>query len=112
MKYIFILFATLAPLANAHAVEPGDHPLNPLGDTSGGAPELYGRLIRASLGVIGVAALLFFIVGGFILLTSRGNPEKVKAGRDTLMWAAIGLFVAFTSYVLLRFVIETIITRT
>ncbi|HCI03784.1 TPA: hypothetical protein DE059_02560 [Candidatus Peribacteria bacterium] len=90
------------------ALAQADHPLNPIGDASGGAPALYGRIIRAFLGVIGVAALFFFIIGGFIMLTSRGNAEKVKSGRDTLVWAAIGLLVAFTSFIVLRYVLEII----
>jgi hypothetical protein len=108
MKYFFILFTLLAlPLQTLAQKE---HPLNPIGGSSaGGAPDLYGRLIKAFLGIIGVAGLFFVIVGGFILLTSRGNQEKVKAGKDTLVWAVIGLFVAFTSFIILRYVLEIIV---
>jgi|ETN02SMinimDraft_2_1059926.scaffolds.fasta_scaffold115505_2 hypothetical protein len=105
---LFIMLGFLLPAIQVLAEE--KNPLNPLGDTSGGPPALYGRLIKAFLGAISVAALFFFIVGGFILLTSRGNPEKVKTGKDTLVWAIIGLFVAFTSFILVRYVLEIIIT--
>lgn len=91
--------------------DPANHPLNPLGNASGGAPELYGRVIRLLLGFVGVGALLFFIWGGIVLLTSRGSADKVKAGRDTIVWAIIGLVVAFSSYIILRYVITAIITR-
>jgi len=110
-----ILFLTalgaLLPLANALAqTKAADHPLNPLGDTSGGAPEIYGRILRFLLGFAGVGALAFFILGGIILLTSQGNADKVKSGKDTIVWAIIGLLVAFSSYILLRFLLETIVT--
>lgn len=112
MKYLFILLGLILPrLAAAAENTAATHPLNPLGDTSGGAPELYGRIIRGFLGAMGAAALLFFIWGGLKLLTSQGNPEKVKSGRDTLLWAAIGLIVAFSSYIILRFVIKAVITQ-
>ena len=112
MKYIFILLGWLLPAAHALAQSaPADFSLNPLGDTSGGGPELYGRMLRFFLGFTGVAALFFFIWGGLVLLTSRGNQERVKSGRDTLLWAVIGLLVAFSSYIVLRFVIQTVITR-
>lgn len=101
------MLAILLPPIQAFAQS--DHPLNPIGDASGGAPALYGRIIRAFLGVIGIAALFFFIIGGFKMLASQGNPEKLKSGKDTLVWAIIGLFVAFSSYILLRFVLETIL---
>ena len=109
-KYLFITIAMLALPLHALAVELKDHPLNPIGDASGGAPALYGRIIRAFLGAIGVAALFFFIIGGFKILTSQGNAEKLKSGKDTFVWAIIGLVVAFSSYILLRYVLEVIIT--
>lgn len=117
-KYFFVALGTLLPLSQAlaQAATPdptgrSNHPLNPLGNTEGGAPELYGRVIRLLLGFVGVGALLFFIWGGIVLLTSRGNADKVKAGRDTIVWAIVGLLVAFSSYIILRFVITSIITR-
>lgn len=112
---LFIVLGILLPITQALAANdpasPANHPLNPLGDTSGGAPELYGRVIRGLLGFAGVGALLFFIWGGIVLLTSRGNSEKVKQGRDTLIWAVIGIVVCFSSYIILRFVLESIMAR-
>ena len=113
LRGIYASFLGIAlPLIASAKTNPSESPLNPLGDTSGGAPELYGRIIRFLLGFSAVGALAFFIIGGIILLGSRGNPEKVKSGKDTIVWAIIGLFVAFTSYILLRFLIERIITPT
>jgi len=109
-----IYFSALAWLLPAIAradTTPADHPLNPLGNTAGGGPELYGRIIRLLLGFTGVASLLFFIWGGVQLLASRGNTDKIKAGRDTIVWAIIGMFVAFSSYIVLRYVIKAVITR-
>ncbi|PJC40748.1 MAG: hypothetical protein CO042_02130 [Parcubacteria group bacterium CG_4_9_14_0_2_um_filter_41_8] len=110
MKYIYITIALLAPLSALAQTPPANHALNPIGDASGGAPALYGRLIRSFLGAIGVAALFFFIIGGFKILTSQGNSDKLKSGKDTLVWAVIGLVVAFSSYILLRYVLEIITT--
>ncbi len=109
MKYLFILLGALLPAA--HALAQAEHPLNPLGDTSGGGPELYGRILRFLVGFTGIGGLFFFIWGGIVLLTSRGNPDRVKSGRDTLMWATIGIVAVFSSYVVLRFIIQTVITR-
>jgi hypothetical protein len=109
MKPLFFsILAILLPVLQVHAQ--ADHALNPLRDTSGGGPELFGRMLRFFLGFTGVAALFFMTYGGILLLTSRGNPEQIKSGKDTLMWAIIGIFVAFTSYAVLRFIIETVIT--
>ena len=111
-KIYFTALGLLLPAIALAVDTPGQNPLNPLGDTTGGAPELYGRIIRLLLGFTGVASLLFFIWGGIELLTSRGSQDKIKSGRDTIVWAIIGMFVAFSSYIILRYVIQNIITRT
>jgi len=112
MKYLFYSFLGIAlPLIAKAADLPTDnHPLNPLGSDSVAGPDLYGRLIKFFLGFVGVAGLFFMIFGGFTLLISRGNAEKIKQGKETIMWAVVGIIVAFASYALLRFVIEVIIT--
>lgn len=78
---------------------------NPLGDIN--TPQAFiGKIINSILGVVGSLALLMFVYGGLIWMTSSGNPEKVKKGRDTLVWAAIGLVIIFSAYGLTRFVIN------
>jgi len=44
----------------------------------------------------GVVALvvIFVLIGSFNLLTAAGSPEKVKSGRDYIIYAAVGMFVA------------------
>ena len=81
---------------------------NPLGSNSLTPDVLYGRLIYGFMGVTGALALVMFLVGGFQWMTAAGNPEKVKKGRDTLMWAVLGLIVIFSSYAILRAVLETL----
>ena len=75
---------------------------NPLGNLDPQPQDLYGRLIFAFMGITGIIALLMFIIGGFQWMTAGGNAEKVKKGRDTLMWAVFGLIVIFSSYAILR----------
>ncbi len=88
--------------------------VNPLtGKASSITPgELYGRIIKGFLGASGAVALVAFIWGGFLWLTSGGNPEKVKKGKETLVWAIIGLIVIFGSYTILNYIISTITTST
>ncbi len=47
-------------------------------------------------GLIAVVAL-FTILGAFDILTAAGDPEKVKKGRERIMYAMIGLAVALLS---------------
>ena len=44
----------------------------------------------------GITALvvIFVLIGAFNLLTAAGTPEKVKTGRDYIIYASIGMLVA------------------
>ena len=45
---------------------------------------------------VGVVTLvvIFILWGAFNLLTAAGNPEKIKTGRDLIIFASIGMLVA------------------
>lgn len=79
-------------------------PDNPEGNTA--IPVILGLAIQKALGILGSAALLMFVIGGFMWLTSAGNAEKVKKGTQTMMWAVVGVFIIFSSYAILNLVLE------
>lgn len=79
---------------------------NPLGTTN--ILDLGARLIQAGLGIAGSLALLFFIYGGFLWLTSGGTPDKIKKGRDVFLWSTVGLVIIFSSYMMVDFVIKAL----
>ncbi len=72
---------------------------NPIGTTD--IKVILGQVLYKVLGVLGGITLLVFVVGGAYWLLSAGNPERVKKGTETMVWAVIGLFVIFASYGLL-----------
>lgn len=78
---------------------------NPLGGIE--SPQaLVGQVINSIFGIVGSLALVMFIYGGFLWLTSAGSAEQVKKGKDIFIWAVIGLVVIFSAYSLVRFVIQ------
>ena len=77
---------------------------NPLGTDNPNV--LIGNIINFVLGFVGTIALVLFIYGGFTWMLSAGAPAKVKKGKDIIVWSIIGLFVVFTAYILVRFVIQ------
>ncbi|MFA6304623.1 MAG: pilin [Patescibacteria group bacterium] len=80
---------------------------NPLGNVNNPL-DLYARLIYAFMGTTGVVALLMFVIGGLEWMTAGGAAEKVKKGKDTLIWAVLGLILIFASYAILRVIFETL----
>ncbi|MGE5425823.1 MAG: pilin [Bacillota bacterium] len=70
--------------------------------------ELIGSVIEKLFGIIGSLALVMFIYGGLIWMTSSGSSTQVKKGRDIIVWAIVGMVVIFSAYALVRFVIQGI----
>ncbi len=73
---------------------------------------LFLSVIRMVLGAIGVFALFMFIYGGFMMLSSGGNAERVQKAKETLVWATLGIVVILGSWVFLSFVLKTTTTIT
>lgn len=89
---------------------PPPEPLtNPLGNDINSPQDLIGQILDSVLGVIGSLALLMFVYGGITWMTSAGNQEKVKKGRDIIVWSAIGLVIIFSAYGLTRVLIEGLV---
>lgn len=57
---------------------------------------------------IGGFAFVFFVYGGFTMILSFGNPEKVKKGRDTLIAAVVGIAIALSAFILIKFMTEAL----
>lgn len=114
MKTLIVIFALLTLLLAGPPVQADETCTqgtcldNPLGDNSLSMEEVYARIIYGFMAGTGALALLMFVIGGFQWLTAAGNAEKVKKGRDTLMWAVLGLVVIFSSYAILRAVFTTL----
>ena len=81
---------------------------NPLGKGKTDVPTLLGTVVNYVMGIIGSLALVMFIYGGATWMLSGGNQEMVTRGKQTLIWAAIGIVIIFTAYALVRFVIQAI----
>lgn len=82
--------------------------LDTVKDTSGlpetSTVDLVLNIVQAVLSVLGLIALGLIIYGGFLMLTSAGSPDKVKTGRDVLIWAFIGITIILGSLALLTFI--------
>ena len=81
---------------------------DPLGGQGDNIPLLVGNILKYVFGLLGVLALVMFIYGGLTWMTSEGAPDKIKKGRDTLVWAILGLALIFFSYALLDFVLTAL----
>ena len=62
-------------------------------------------IVNAIIFVIGIVAVIMIILGGITYTTSQGDPNKVKKGKDTILYGIIGLVVALLAYAIVNFVL-------
>jgi len=79
---------------------------NPLGTTD--VLVINNRVVKISLGFLGGAAFLMFLWGGMQWLVSRGDTKLITSGKNTIIWAILGLILIFTSYIILQFVFKAL----
>jgi hypothetical protein len=55
--------------------------------------------------LVGSLSVIFIIVGGLQIALGGGNPARLKQGRETIIFASVGLAVAIGAYGIVRFVL-------
>lgn len=63
---------------------------------------------KVVLGFIGMLAFVVFVYGGIRMIFSFGNEEAIKAGRQAMIAAVIGMAISFGAYVLVNFVLDAL----
>ena len=61
-------------------------------------------ILRLALGIGGGIAFLMMIAGAFTVITSTGDPERLKKGKGMITKAGIGLLVIIFAIFILRII--------
>lgn len=81
---------------------PGNQTLTDFGcipnDPGGFTSKFYG----IGLGLVSAAAFLFILYGGYLILTSQGNPTQFNRGRGYVFYSIMGLLFAILAAVFLQ----------
>lgn len=59
--------------------------------------------IRVFMGLLGIIAMVLIIYGGFLMLTSGGNEDRIGNGKKIVTWAVIGIIIIMSSLGILQF---------
>lgn len=73
-----------------------------LGDTSGKAFASF--LLKWAIGIGSGIAFMLILYSGFMIMTSQGNPERLKAGQELLTSAISGIVLIIFSLFILNLV--------
>lgn len=69
-----------------------------------GQTDFLSFVLKWAVGVGGGIAFLLIIYGGFMVMSSSGNPERLKAGQELLTSAIAGLILLIFSVFILKFI--------
>ena len=72
---------------------------------SNGVMDVIAAAINILSLIVGIAAVIMIIVGGFKYVTSGGDTNSIGSAKSTITYAVVGLLVALFAQVLVRFVI-------
>jgi len=81
------------------------------GSGGGGAKNSSNRLpiviktvVNILLFFVGAFAVIMIVIAGFRFVTANGDSNTVSSARNTILYAVIGLVVAFMAFALVNFI--------
>ena len=74
-------------------------------DSQGAFSDILKTVINVFSIVVGAVSVIMIIIGGFRYVISGGDSAGTKAGKDTILYAVIGLAVVIFAQTIVRFVI-------
>jgi Type IV secretion system pilin len=73
-----------------------------------GTTGIFTTITNTLLFVIGALSVVMIIIGGLRYVISGGNATTVSAAKNTILYAIIGLIVAFLAYAVVNFVLGSL----
>lgn len=62
------------------------------------------QVITILLTLIVVAAVIVIILSGFRMITGGGNPDQIAKSKKAIIWAVVGIVVAFMSFAIISII--------
>lgn len=71
-------------------------------DVLGNQNTFLGQLLSWSIGIAGGIAFLLIVYAGFMIMSSSGNPDRLKAGQELMTSAISGVVLLILSIFILN----------
>lgn len=73
---------------------------------------IFKQITNTILYIIGIIAVIVLIIGGIKYVVSGGDSKKVTDAKNTVLYAIIGLVIAFLAFAIVNFVISALPSST
>ena len=77
-------------------------------DSLGGEGGLISAIANIAVPVAVLSLIVLVVYAGYLLISSQGNPDKLKEGKEVLTNAIIGFLVVLLSVVILLLISNTL----
>ncbi len=77
-------------------------------DLFGGNNSIFGRVTNILLFLVGAISVIMLIIGGIRYVISGGDQAQVTAAKNTILYAIVGIVVAFLAYAAVNFVTQAL----
>jgi len=67
-------------------------------------PAIFSNLVNVLLMFAGITALAIFIMGGFKLIHSGGDPKKLEGARMSFIFGLVGLLIVLFSFAIISII--------
>jgi len=103
-----LTFATVAPVGainvtnDACTANPDSAICKSTGNDIG---TIITKVVNVLLYILGIIAVIMMIVAGIRYTTSQGDAKTVADAKNTILYAVVGIVVAFSAYAIVNWVI-------
>ena len=73
---------------------------------------VFKQITNTILYIVGIVAVIMLIIGGIKYVVSGGDAKKVTDAKNTVLYAIIGLVIAFLAFAIVNFVIAALPSST
>lgn len=73
-----------------------------------GAGGVITTITNTLLFIVGALSVIMIIIGGLRYVVSGGNSTAVTAAKNTILYAVVGLIIAFLAFAAINFVLSTV----
>lgn len=95
----------LSIASGANCAQGNDQP----SDLFGGDNSIFRRVTNILLFLVGAISVIMLIIGGIRYVISGGDQNQVTSAKNTILYAIVGIVVAFLAYAAVNFVTQALI---